>query len=93
MPTLSKRKPDEVPSRIRSSKAVQDVQRLYDGFIRDIGADVGELELGPTEAVRSVKVRLRRAATRTGTELQIWDANGKVYFSRTARRGRPRKTQ
>jgi hypothetical protein len=42
--------------------------------------------------VRSVKVRLRRASSRLGIDLDIWDVNGHVYFRRVTRRGRPRKT-
>ena len=61
------------------------------GFVNAIGAEVGELELAAGEAVRTIKVRIRRAATRLGTDLQIWDSDGKVYFSRTQHRGRPRK--
>ena len=93
MPKLSLRKPDEVPSPIRASRAVQEHQRLYEGFIRDINTDVGELELTPDENLRSVKVRLRRAASRFGTPVDIWDANDRVYFRREGqkRRGRPRK--
>jgi hypothetical protein len=40
-----------------------------------------------------VKVRLRRAASRVGAEVQIWNSDGKVYFMRGARRGRPRKAR
>jgi hypothetical protein len=53
--------------------------------------EVGDLELEPGENVRSVKVRLRRASSRLGIDLEIWDANGHVYFRRVTRRGRPRK--
>ena len=63
----------------------------YEGFIQAIDGDVGELELSPDEQVRSVKVRLRRAATRLGREVDIWDADGKVYFQVASKRGRPRK--
>ena len=94
MPTLHKRRPEEVPQRTRGSRSVQEEQRLYDTFIKDAGSDVGELELGDNESVRSVKVRLRRAATRAGTEILIWDSDGKVYFSSDApKRGRPRKSK
>jgi hypothetical protein len=41
--------------------------------------------------VRSVKVRLRRASSRMGVDLDIWDVNSHVYFKRVTRRGRPRK--
>jgi hypothetical protein len=41
--------------------------------------------------VRSVKVRLRRASSRLNVDLDIWDADGHVYFRRVTRRGRPRK--
>ena len=95
MPKLSIRKPGEVPAPIRTSKAIQEQQKLYEGFIAEATGSVGELVLDIDEAIRSVKTRLRRAATRIGRRLEIWDADGKVYFqSETPRpgRGRPRKT-
>jgi hypothetical protein len=52
--------------------------------------DVGDLELEPNENLRSVKVRLRRASSRLGLDIDIWDANGHVYFQRVTRRGRRR---
>jgi hypothetical protein len=93
MPTLHKRKLSEVPKPSRVSRAIREAQEMYEGFIKSIGSDVGELELGRDEGIRAIKVRLRRAATRLGTEVQIWDSDGKVYFSRTQRRGRPRKSE
>jgi hypothetical protein len=94
MPRLQVRKASEVPSPSRSSRAVQEQQRLYEGFIREVGSDVGELALAPGEQVRGVKVRLRRASTRVGSPIEIWDVDGKVYFKteNQRRRGRPRKT-
>ena len=91
MPRLSLRKATEVPTPSRASRAVQEHQRMYEDFVRQVEAgNAGELELQPGETMRGVKVRLRRAATRVGVELQIWDANNKVYFTKGARRGRPR---
>jgi hypothetical protein len=92
MPTLKVRSIGEVPSPSRSPKAVQEVQRKYEGYIREIDGNVGELELSPDEQVRSVKVRLRRAATRLGADVEIWDAEGRVYFTAATKRGRPRKS-
>ena len=80
-----------MPTPARSSKAVQEAQLQYEGFIQAINSDVGELELSPDEQVRSVKVRLRRAATRLSREIEIWDVNGRVYFRVASKRGRPRK--
>jgi hypothetical protein len=91
MPTLTKRSATEVPPQTRSSKAVQEAKLQYEGFIQSVDSNVGELELGPEEQARGVKVRLRRAATRLGREIDIWDANGRVYFRLTIKRGRPRK--
>jgi hypothetical protein len=91
MPGFQVRKAAEVPQPSRVSRAVREQQQAYEEFITSAGTDVGELELGPEENVRATKVRLTRAATRLGTQVQVWDANGKVYFSRTARRGRPKK--
>jgi hypothetical protein len=34
---------------------------------------------------------LRRASSRLNVDLDIWDADGHVYFRRVTRRGRPRK--
>jgi len=92
MPTFTRKKADEVPQPIRVSKSVREQQQAYEDFIRSSGTDVGELELGPDENIRATKVRLTRAASRLGTPIQVWDADGKVYFSRTAtKRGRPKK--
>ena len=94
MPTLHKRSPEEVPQRSRGTRAVQEQQRLYEGFLNQVGSNIGELELAAGESVRSVKGRLRRAATRLGTEIQVWDSDGKVYFNLSApKRGRPRKAK
>jgi hypothetical protein len=91
MPNLQIRNASEVPSPNRTSKSVHEAQLQYEGFIQAIDGNVGELELSPDEQVRSVKVRLRRAATRLSREIEIWDVDGRVYFSVASRRGRPRK--
>jgi hypothetical protein len=92
MPTLHIRKPGEAPTPSRSSRAVRELQQKYDDFVRGIDASqIGDLELEPSDNVRSVKVRLRRASSRLGINLNIWDVNGHVYFQHVARRGRPRK--
>jgi hypothetical protein len=93
MPTLTVKKPDQVPQNSRVSKAVRERQLAYDAFIKEVTEDVGELKLDPTETVRSVKVSLRRAATRQGISVEIWDAQNSVYFRRESRRGRPRKAK
>jgi hypothetical protein len=41
--------------------------------------------------MRSVKVRLRKAASRLGVELEIWDADGRIYFKPPTKRGRPKR--
>ena len=93
MPKLQLRKLDEVPRPSRSSRAIQEQQRLYEDFIRQLNGNVGELELRADENPRSVKVRLRRASSRLNKPVDIWDANGKVYFKaqEQRRRGRPRR--
>ena len=94
MPKLSVRKLADVPLPIHTNKAVQEQQKLYEGFIASATGSVGELALDAGEAVRSVKTRLRRAATRIGRKLEIWDVDGKVYFqaeATTPRRVRARK--
>ena len=93
MPKMTVRSASQVPQPSRASRAVREQQELYEGFIKQIGANVGELEPASGEAIRSLKVRLRRASTRLATQLEIWDVNDRVYFTvKTARRrGRPRK--
>jgi hypothetical protein len=92
MPVLRIKKPSEAPLPSRSSRAVREQQQKYDDFVRQVETnDVGELELEPGENVRSVKVRLRRASSRLGLDIDTWDANGHVYFRRVTRRGRPRR--
>jgi len=93
MPTFAVRKANQVPAPDNTSNAVKEQRRVYDTFIGEIGGNVGELELGPGESVRRVKFGLTRAATRQGTTIQTWDANGKVYFQKDVHRGRPRKAK
>ena len=89
---MTVRSSHDVPTPSRSTKAVREAQLEYEGYIQSISTDVGELELAPGENPRSVKVRLRRAATRLGQNIDIWDANERVYFQVAAKRGRPKKT-
>jgi hypothetical protein len=42
------------------NRVVREQQELYESFIRDAEGNVGELELGLGEELRSAKVRLRR---------------------------------
>jgi hypothetical protein len=91
MPTMTVRSAAQVPQPSRVSRAVREQQELYEGFIKQIGDDVGELDPAAGEQVRALKVR---ASTRLGVQIEIWDANDKVYFavrSTPRRRGRPRK--
>jgi hypothetical protein len=95
LPKLMVRKAADVPSPVKTSRAVREQQELYESFIKQATGNVGEMTLDPADAIRSIKVRLRRAGTRLGVNLDIWDADGKVYFQAEAprtRRGRPRKT-
>ena len=92
MPKLEVKKASEVPAPTRASRAVREQQRLYDDFVKSIDAGgAGELQLESGETIRAVKVRLRRASTRVAIDLDIWDVDGRVYFRRLVRRGRPRK--
>jgi hypothetical protein len=94
MPKFTVRKASEVPPPSRTSNAIREQQQLYEGFIRQATGNVGELTLEPGDAIRSLKVKLRRSATRIGRKLDIWDMHGKVYFQAEAsrpRRGRSRK--
>ncbi len=92
MPKLTVRSASEVPTPTRSTKAVLEAQRQYDNFIQSINGDVGELVLSEGEQLRGIKVRLRRAASRLSREIEIWDANGHVYFRIVSKRGRPKKS-
>jgi hypothetical protein len=47
MPKLTVRSSNEVPQPIRASKAVQEARREYEGYIRETGNNVGELEILP----------------------------------------------
>ena len=90
MPRLQLRKPNEVPARTTANRAIRERQEIYEGFIRQVNGNVGELELNPDETARSVKVRLRRASSRVGTPLEIWDVNNRVYFKAASRPRGPR---
>jgi len=92
MPTLHVRKQGEAPAPLRTSRAVRELHQQYDDYVKSVDANnVGDLELEPTDQVRSIKVRLRRASTRLGIKLDMWDTNGHIYFQREIRRGRPKK--
>ena len=91
MPTLTVRNAADVPDPDKGTKATREAQQQYEQFIQAINSDVGELELSAGEQPRSVKVKLRRAATRLGRDIEIWDANGSVYFRVASKRGRPRR--
>jgi hypothetical protein len=81
MPILQVKKPNEVPSRRRTSRAVQEQQEAYEGFIREVDrASVGELALDEGDQIRSTMVRLRYAANRLGVQIDVWDSQGKVYL-------------
>ena len=88
MPVLHVRKPNEAPPPSRSSRAVREQQQKYDDFVRKIDtSEVGDLELEPNENLRSVKVRLRRASSRLGldidSEIDV-AAAGAVQFAHDA---------
>src|SRR5579872_2057019 len=81
MPTLTARKSADVPAPTHTARAAREQQALFESFIRDVPADsVGELELTSNETARSIKTRLRRASSRLGQTIEVWDADGKVYF-------------
>lgn len=90
MPTMTVRQAADVPQPSRMSPAVRAQQVLYEDFIKEIGDEIGDLELTPDEGMRPVKVRLRRASNRLGLPIEVWDANGHVYFQHRAKRGRGR---
>lgn len=93
MPIAHTRKMSEVPPPSRTSRKSRVKQSEYNGFVNLLkDDDVGELELAPEENLRGVKVSLRNAGTRLGIPLDVWDANGKVYYRRGTgtKRGRSR---
>lgn len=93
MAKLHIRSASEVPQPSRAPKAARERQKMYEGFVREIGGtSIGELELSEGENLRGVKVALRRAATRIAQDIEIWDGNGRVYFRAGApKRSRARK--
>lgn len=87
MATLTIRKPHEVPAR---QTPISERQEQYAGFVRAIGTgQVGELQLLEGEEMRGEKVRLRRASTRLGIQLEIWDDDDRIYFEIFRRQLRP----
>lgn len=68
--------------RARGTAKFRARQAEFEGFVSGITrADVGQLDLLDGEQVRSVKVNLRRASTRLGTKVEIWDVGTpQVYF-------------
>src|SRR5579872_3023666 len=85
MPTFTARKSTDVPAASRTSSAARKQQALYESFIRDVPGDsVGELELSEGETARGIRTRLRRASSRLGRTIEVWDAEGIVYFQAAA---------
>jgi len=92
MPELLKRKLEEVPPPPAHFSAKTEEQKaLFERFIREVGSDVGELQLAQGENSRGIKARLSRAATRVGVKLQIWADEGKVYFRQFTPKERHRR--
>jgi hypothetical protein len=87
VPRFNVRNLDDVPRPSLSVQATEERQRAYEDFILQADGKVGELALERGEVRRAVKVRLRRAASRVGRSLEIWDADGRVYFSAPAASG------
>jgi hypothetical protein len=55
-------------------------------FLQQLGGkDVGDIELEPSDNLRRVKLRLRRAASRLGLDLEIWTTSGHLYVRRTSK--------
>lgn len=94
MPKASSRKLAEVPLPTRTSRKSRLKQDEYDGYIRILEEDeVGDLELGPEENMRAVKMSLQRAAARYGIEIQVWDSGNHVYYRKgvSRKRNTPRR--
>jgi hypothetical protein len=60
MRKLGVRSSNEVPQPIWASKAAQEARRSYEIYLREIGNNVGELEILPGEQVRSIKIAVSR---------------------------------
>ena len=88
------RKPSEVPSYTHTNPDVIELQKTYDGYISAMIPSaknmVGVLELDTSESTRSVKIRVRRAATRKGVNVKVWGYKREVFFQVEPRRGRRR---
>jgi len=93
MPAFSIRTAAEVPEAERPNRQKRNTISLYQCFIREIGDDVGELQVMGGECRSTIKMSLRRAAIHLGLVLDIWYADEKVYFRVAVPRtnARPRK--
>ncbi len=61
--------------------AMQSRMRQFESYATDVGAgEVGVLEPENTETTRALAMRLSRAATRLGCEIESWPSDGKLYF-------------
>lgn len=87
MAVLHIRRVGDVPPPLRGSFEARRAQQIYDGFVKEVDRDhVGELTIVGEETIRSVKVRLRRASTRLGRPVEIWDQGERVFFRPEPRR-------
>ena len=61
--------------------AVQNRMRQFESYASEVAAgEVGVLEPEHAETTRSLAMRMSRAATRLGREIETWSADGKLYF-------------
>lgn len=76
--------PTEAPKNDTSSKADREMREAYQAAIRDTIAagKVGQVTIDEGETQRSIKVRLRHAATVIKAEIDVWDVNNIVYFKK-----------
>lgn len=79
--------PAETPKAVSSGATAADraIQEQYNEYVllARQSAENGKLTPDGSETMRSVKMRVRRAASRLNldTGMKVWDVSGIVYFS------------
>lgn len=69
------------PPRSSLPAALQARMREFDSFLADLApGEVGRLEPERDETTRGVSMRLSRASKRTNQPIEVWAADGIVYF-------------
>ena len=83
MPTLDILATEVAPVPSKGTNAEQEARSAYEGFIwriNEMDDKVGKLTLEGGERLGSVRMRLSHAARRLNKGLEVWQANGNLYF-------------